>query len=346
MSQNLDETIRDLISNPDSDAREEILRTLYNKFSNENNQEALLKLSDAVIRETGANSDIFSPFMKMQSIYVLVWHYIDLLQADDFNLKSDDEKDEIWGEYIDRIWQLKWALESISESLEVDLEFINNANDFMKDCYENVGFKLSAYYKILMLQAQKMGNVNLAKENYKKWQDSEDDAMSDCEACNVAEIVNYHHFIGEYEKALEFATPLISGELSCAEVPHVSFYAIIESFIHLQKWQEAKEYAKKATKKLIDDKRFDLLPGIIVLINLLGETEMASELFTSYTGDMAQCTKLNSYNYMQYCIAAAAFNDDAKVAAERLAKEFDARNGNDFYKNHLKFLLADYTDRF
>ena len=160
------------------------------------------------------------------------------------NLKDSEYPN--FGDFESCLWKFKWIVSGVAKSSVIEKELIDEANEAMLFYYERLEFSLAAYYKALMNQNIDMGDAREAKANYELWKKLAKDDMGDCEACEASDEIAYLNFAGEHEAALGLATPILSGELTCSEVPHITYAPILFSMIALGRTWEAKTLLPKA----------------------------------------------------------------------------------------------------
>ena len=154
------------------------------------------------------------------------------------NLKESEYPN--FGDFESCLWKFKWIVSGIAKSSIIERELIDEVNKAMLFYYERLELSLASYYKALMNQNIDMGDAREARSNYELWKKLAKDDMADCEACEASDEIAYLCFVSEHEAALELAAPILSGELSCSEVPHITYAPILFSMIALGRTWEAK----------------------------------------------------------------------------------------------------------
>ncbi|MCD8212847.1 MAG: hypothetical protein LUC34_02135 [Campylobacter sp.] len=243
----------------------------------------------------------------------------------------------------DAMWKFKWIVVELGDSSAISKDRINEINQAMFDYYEWLDFSMAAYYKALMTQNIAMGDVREAKQNYKLWQELDKDEMNDCEACEVSERITYLTFIGEYEKALELSEPILSGELKCMEVPHITYAPIMFSMINLGRLEEAKNLLPKAIKLIgANNRTIDQMALIIEMAVRLGDYETALNLARKHSKDILDTN--DDITILRFFIAVSAFDNKDYQTALEIARDFDVRNGNSYYNDYLNQFYSEYKD--
>ena len=256
------------------------------------------------------------------------------------NLKESEYPN--FGDFTDCLWKFKWIVSGVAKSSAIEKELIDEANEAMAFYYERMKLSLAAYYKALMNQNIDMGDAREAKANYELWKKLAKDDMADCEACEASGEIAYLCFVGEYEAALSLAAPILSGELTCAEVPHATYAPILFSMIKTGKIEEAKALLPKAAATIESNPRVinEIAPLIEIAVRL-GERETALNLARKHSAAILDGN--DDLNDLRFFIAVSAFGDenDYKIALE-IAGKFDARNGNTYYSDYLNEFYAEF----
>lgn len=240
------------------------------------------------------------------------------------------------------LWVSKWIISRLPLDANLSRQEIEEANDFMRELYQDAGFSQAAVSKCLMHQSILMGDAEAAQQYFQAWQDSEKDGGGDCEACEQDSLIEYRHFTGDYTQAVQLAEPILSGSLTCGEVPHLTYERVIDSLIKLDRRQQASDLLEQAVEHIsgAGEAFHFLLAPLAALHNKLGQRDAASDLLDEHSEDMVNVSQNNALYYLDYLTAVAPFNDDALAAARELAEQFDRRNGNSHYQSKLEFLFS------
>ena len=279
----------------------------------------------------------FEKFGAVLRTRVLLWLTDYIAQ----NLKESEYPN--FGDFTDCLWKFKWIVSGVAKSSVIEKELIDEVNEAMLFYYESIeGLSLSRYYNALTNQNIDMGESKEAKANYKMWKKLAKDDMADCEACEASGEIAYLNFAGEHAAALELAAPILSGELTCAEVPHTTYAPILFSMIKTGKIEEAKTLLPKAAATIESNPRVinEIAPLIEIAVRL-DERETALNLARKHSAAILDGN--DDLNDLRFFIAVSAFGDenDYKTALE-LAGKFDARNGNTYYSDYLNEFYAEF----
>ena len=258
------------------------------------------------------------------------------------NLKESESEYPNFDDFVDCLWKFKWIVSGVAKSSMIEKELIDEANEAMAFYYERMELSLAAYYKALMNQNIDMGDTREMRANYELWKKLAKDDMADCEACEASDEIAYLNFTGEHAAALELAAPILSGELTCGEVPHTTYAPILFSMIKAGKIEEAKALLPKAAATIESNPRVinEIAPLIEIAVRL-DERETALNLARKHSEAILDGN--DDLNDLRFFIAVSAFGDesDYKTALE-LAGKFDARNSNTYYSDYLNEFYAEF----
>ena len=258
------------------------------------------------------------------------------------NLKESESEYPNFDDFVGCLWKFKWIVSGVAKSSMIEKELIDEANEAMLFYYERMELSLAAYYKALMNQNIDMGDTREAKANYELWKKLAKDDMADCEACEASDEIAYLCFAGEHEAALELAEPILSGELTCGEVPHTTYAPILFSMIKTGKIEEAKALLPKAAATIESNPRvINEIASLIEIAVRLDERETALNLARKHSAVILDGN--DDLNDLRFFIAVSAFGDesDYKIALE-IAGKFDARNGSTYYSDYLNEFYAEF----
>lgn len=256
------------------------------------------------------------------------------------NLKESEYPN--FNDFTDCLWKFKWIVSGVAKSSMIEKELIDEVNEAMLFYYERLELSLASYCKALMNQNIDMGDTREVKANYELWKNLVKDDMADCEACEASSEIAYLNFVGEYEAALELATPIISGELGCIKVPYTTYAPILFSMIKTGKIEEAKTLLPKAAATIESNPRvINMVAPLIEIAVRLGERETALNLARKHSAAILDGN--DDLNDLRFFIAVSAFGDesDYKTALE-LAGKFDARNQNFYYADYLNKFYEEF----
>ena len=241
------------------------------------------------------------------------------------------------------LWKFKWIVSGVAKSSIIEKELIDEVNEAMLFYYERLELSLASYYKALMNQNIDMGDAREAKANYELWKKLAKDDMGDCEACEASDEIAYLNFAGEHAAALKLAAPILSGELTCSEVPHITYAPILFSMIKTGEIEEAKTLLPKAAATIESNPRvINQIAPLIEIAVRLDERETALNLASKHSRAILDGN--DDLNDLRFFIAVSALGDenDYKTALE-LAGKFDARNQNFYYADYLNKFYEEFS---
>jgi hypothetical protein len=266
------------------------------------------------------------------------------------------------------LWEYKWIADSLTCFPQISRQQLDDALDDMARRSERSGAGLRAVYKLRWQSAVDMRQPDVAREYYRKWMQTPRDWNTDCAACEQDDHVEFHLFVGEKEKALQFAEPILAGSLRCATIPHNTFARVLVPLVQLGQMDKAAVYHRKGYRMIYNNRKFltaisshltffvltdNLAPALRLLEKHLDWTLESKDLLTQWRFLLATrfCLRRvgeSGQNTLKLRLPKTTpwYRDDGNyelpvVSAwieeqcRDLAARFDARNGNDGFTRSL-----------
>lgn len=304
------------------------------------NEKLMAHICLHVIGEEAPNH-LYSPDFQIACLHWLTEDCIERLNL----CKTEKARQKVWQELYHCLWAYKWFIADLPLMPDMPKERIEFYNETMREYYERGELGTAMLHKCLMLQAMNIGDIEHAKMHYQEWHQIEKDDFSDCEACELNDEIHYRHFIGQYKQAVQLAQPILDGSMSCGEVPHNTYYPIIDSLIENDQWAEAETQMQKAVQLIesADETFIRLMPQLIELHIKLGCYDKALNLSEKHHDAIGKHSQNHPIISLHYLSAMAHFEEgmfvSAKTLAQDLAHMYDKRNGNAYYSKRLQQLL-------
>jgi hypothetical protein len=137
------------------------------------------------------------------------------------------------------IWKYKWIIGAAEDWPQISLDRLYAMMDDMERRHREHGFSDRSTLKHRLSTAILRGDEQEVRAMFRKWRVSSRDALSDCIACDCNQEIIYWAFLGEDERAWETAHPIMSGVLSCATVPRISYAQLLLPLVRLGRLTEA-----------------------------------------------------------------------------------------------------------
>jgi pentatricopeptide repeat protein len=115
----------------------------------------------------------------------------------------------------------------------------------MKEMYQSHGYGMRPIHYTHFLHLCDIGDFTKAGELLKVWENCPPDDMEDCSACEADSMVTYYAEIDQPDAALEKARDILSGDETCAEVPHITYSTLLRCLAQLNRYDEADEFHAK-----------------------------------------------------------------------------------------------------
>ncbi|GIN84082.1 hypothetical protein J6TS2_04680 [Heyndrickxia sporothermodurans] len=319
----------------------EYMDLLEDVFMMEENDPAKISILERVIQEADSHNDIETA-IEARFELIETCNYTGypkkVLQAFSWLMQQyetgNSEIDE-----SQLFWCYKWIAEQIVTFPEITKEQIANLLSDMKEKFLACNYSLKPYYKEMMNGAIKMGELENAKLYFQQWMETPADWMSDCRACEVNAEVEYYLFAGDLEKAYQVSQPLLMQTLTCAEVPHATYSYIALALLELGKEKAAEKCFQKGYKMIKGKGDFAAEIGNYIQYLLKTEREEEAESVLKENLEIVEKidTTIEKILFMQsaYPIYAKQNQQEWLEQTEKLTKQLDARNGNDYYSRRL-----------
>lgn len=283
-------------------------------------------------------------------------------------LAAYDQQPEIASEFM-VLWQYKWIVSQLPSFPQISREQIFASLADMERRYERMGFGRHALVRARRGIYSSLCDDRELKKAHRELMKTPRDFMSDCPAC-VAN-GNVGHYLGQkqYDKAFEIAETILRGEMRCASVPHSTFGSLLLPYLKRGRGVEAMELHHRGFKLIdknpdfIDDVAKHLLflaltgnfPTVVKLLDRFIPIAFAShDPQTQYSfnlrihltlillqqgGKSELRLRLPSEFPVKNDRGVYQISDLITWYEEQLvdiARQFDARNGNDAYMKEVK----------
>ncbi|MEU8655970.1 tetratricopeptide repeat protein [Actinoplanes philippinensis] len=144
------------------------------------------------------------------------------------------------------LWLFKNMVHSMTRFPELPLERTYAVLDDMERRYRESGHGLQPVFKHRYLVAQHVGLTDEADDWFRKWQAAPRDTLSDCAGCDPTSLVNHLAGEGRFEEAVELATPVLAGDLSCTEQPQSILSELMVVYLKTGRLQEAADAHRRS----------------------------------------------------------------------------------------------------
>lgn len=140
------------------------------------------------------------------------------------------------------LWRMKWILGFAPYFPEISEEqAFALLRDFARRLEAAGGSpRTSLFYESML--SRDFGKVDRAMALQEEAQTHPRDAHSDCRACEPMRVIRTCLHAGDDQGALQAAAPLLSGEMKCHQVPHITYGEVLLARVRLgqqeQAWRE------------------------------------------------------------------------------------------------------------
>ncbi|MFB9909428.1 tetratricopeptide repeat protein [Allokutzneria oryzae] len=151
-------------------------------------------------------------------------------------------------------WYFKWMVGSLTTFPEVPLDRARAVLDDMERRYKIAGHGMNAVHQRREMLARHIGDMDTAREQYRLWNASARDAMSDCERCEPGAKVNHLVRLGRYEEAIEVAQPGLVSDGDCSEQPQGILTNLLVAYLRTGRLEEAVDAHRRAYRAMQHDR--------------------------------------------------------------------------------------------
>ena len=267
----------------------------------------------------------------------------------------------------DIIWKYKWAIDHALEFPQIPLSKVDEMfEDLKKRSNATEKSRSIATLRMTMWRyCNELEKLETAVENFQK---SHGDYNSDCSACLADLELQALLALGRNDEAMENASKIIDGRMSCAEIPHYT-YGNVLSCLHKRDPEKAVKYHKKGYQMV----KGNTLSFIHNHLDYLAESGQETAALDLFEKQVHKFTGSTPFYRLKFGLAALALfklllNGETnevslnlpqdlkdletdgkykvthlrnwfKEKVEALAKAFDERNGNSGHSELLSTLV-------
>jgi len=139
------------------------------------------------------------------------------------------------------LWKQKWVVGRLDDFPHVTLKQIQDALDDIEQTYAKADAGKRSVMKLRYQAARDMGAQAQAEQYWAQWVEAPRDHLTDCQACDRDDEIDYFIDRGEYGPAVEKARPILEGRLRCAEIPHLTYGSVLYPLLKLGRLEEARD---------------------------------------------------------------------------------------------------------
>ncbi len=230
------------------------------------------------------------------------------------------------------LWLYKYVLDSVHEYVHLDRHKIITLLDVYSSQLKKFDFSQRTYWYYRSIIYVGLGWTKELGGTLAKWKEYSRDEMSDCEACEVSNMVSMLCRLNEFEKAVDEASPVIVGKLSCEEEPQRIMSELLFPLLELNRVQEMHKYQKECLLLLESNRVLPLyLSYHIDVLSQLGDLETALKLLKEHinelTGEKGSWSKFHIYLHLYKCM-------DKLIEKETLNIEMKISDSVGFYQSN------------
>lgn len=298
-----------------------------------------LKVMESSDHTKNAESPIKNTLLWQESVLWLVVYHDAMI---DIYYQENDERFDTFMNFM-ILWKFKWSLAGIIDDVSRSYAQISQYMRLLSYYCNRLDLGWRSIHKLAVMHGIKMANQDMIKTHFKLWLDAEKNDFDDCWACQIDDMVRASVFLGQYDKALEYAQEILEGTSSCGEVPHVTNSLIAQAYFHTHQLEKAKDVLISGYDLVKGQGEFmrPIAEFMRVAINM-GEIAFAEQIYQDSKALYDECE--SKFEQMLFAIEASklAVAEQAELLeqASYLAQQFDERHGNDYYTSQLTSSFA------
>ena len=261
---------------------------------------------------------------------------------------------------VDVLWTYKWMTLQVPWYPQITRAQMDETLGDMESRYRAHNLSLRPVHMArVRCLIETGGDPDEAKEQFRKWQFATRDLYADCEACEVSFQSWYFAERGDPERAIQEAHRLLSGEKSCAEVPHNTYARLLECALELGRTEDAAKWHDVGYPMIQSNRDFvwNVSRHIAYLVRVgnLEKAQTLAERHLDWAVDNRVIDRrmwyfaalrdlfaaLSGMVAVRLSPKLAVYSEDGEYSAEELrdffdrethamASRFDQRNGNDY----------------
>jgi hypothetical protein len=287
---------------------------IHRSYSYRDGDPAAIELLERAVRLADSQNDIalgWEARDRLMDAATMGGYPEKTLVAFTWNLAQFDRHKEAydWDEH-DLLWKYKWVINSLWSFPSISPAQIEAAFSDFAARLERAGYSRRTLYYFRAKYAHSTGDFAAAEAWRTQWERAQDDALSDCDACEASFAVDYLVSQRDDLAALEAAAPILNGRLRCAEVPHVTLARVLEPMLRLGRADDAVGAHQRGYRMVKDNQEFLVSTG----------QHLA---FLAYTHNLPEALKLFEH-HLPWALETAdperrfSFYSDALVLTRRL----------------------------
>ncbi|TYS14535.1 hypothetical protein FZC78_18835 [Rossellomorea vietnamensis] len=255
--------------------------------------------------------------------------------------QNNEEHLQEWTSSI--LWGFKWTLERIVLFPHVDKEAIDELFSDFQELLTKHQFSSRPFYQFRHKASLLEGDFQSAEEYYGLWVNASRDELADCAACELQAEMEYLFQINRTDEALHIAERLLNREVTCGEIPHLTYSKLLLPYLRLGKTAEAQYFQSEGYFMIYQKPNLLVEASEHLLFFALTNPKGGKKIFERHI-DSADADK-NPYGMFSFYLASLVWGkalkknglrvpfslQEMESAVLAIADDFDVRNGNQYF---------------
>lgn len=234
---------------------------------------ARVALVEAAVREADAAGDADAGYHARTELIQAAEHTgadERALVAFSWCLAQFDRQPERYSAYT-LLWHYKWILENARDFPQLSFPQLQRMEEDMESRAARLGWNARPVHYFRWVNRMRMGDPDgRMMEFFEKWEAAPRDSLADCHACERNKHAELLVRLGRNEQALDVAAPILSGRLSCLEVPDATYARLLTALIRLGDVERARELQVRGHRAVMRNRAllFEAACHVIFLVDV------------------------------------------------------------------------------
>lgn len=181
------------------------------------------------------------------------------------------------------LWKYKWIVSRIYHFPQVSKSQIYEMLDDLSARFQRAGCGLRVIHYFHYAIEKFFGRRDEAVKYFHLYEETPQDTLSNCEACELDDRVEFSIYNGDDERAVRLAAPLLEGRLTCTTVPRRTYAEVLLPLVRLKRLGEAARYHLKGYALIRDNRMYlERIAEHLVFLVLTENYVRALKLFETH----------------------------------------------------------------
>lgn len=252
------------------------------------------------------------------------------------------------------LWQLKWVASTAVCMSAVPRDAVIGVMNEMETRFMKAGWGMRAVHHKRMNLFWSLGDIEQVPKHLELWQSVPRDRGSDCLACERDQMIEIRILLGQGERAIREAKPLIENRQGCSHVPQRTYNKLVFPLWKLGRFKEAMEMQRRGVKATKNGLEY-LWPSAnhMLFAACTDQHEQAAEILARRLPDCDKAPdELSRLEFYQHAVASIramrtlGHETAEALAAVRAGQMPEPTPRLDLWEAHLTARAGELAERF